>query len=300
MSLPAEGPGRRPFFKYVSAETALLILGNRTVRYSSPLTFNDPFDVQSGLHLDFDLSQLADKFIDRIRELAASPTKPPVDPDDDWGKIVLLAHHYYPTRGFPRELWEDQIRPSLDPMIQEIDSAQRGYQATWRTMLPGLRVFCVTEEWDNLLMWAHYAKDHKGAVIELWSLPEDDNALSVASSIKYCTSPPPFFTEAEWIDDLTGIKKLDTSALYYRYVYAKSDHWAYEREWRVWYPQQDSGLFIDVPVRPNELKGLYLGCNADSSFIEEAKRLMSTHFPEARVAKACKKEGAYGLELQDL
>jgi len=33
---------RRFFYKYVTAETALTILQNQTLKYSSPVLFNDP------------------------------------------------------------------------------------------------------------------------------------------------------------------------------------------------------------------------------------------------------------------
>ena len=46
------------FFKYAKADAALSILRTATIRYSSPLIFNDPFDNLSGLHFDFDLAEL--------------------------------------------------------------------------------------------------------------------------------------------------------------------------------------------------------------------------------------------------
>lgn len=98
-------PGKRAFYKYTSPQTALAILQSGKVRYSSPLTFNDPFDIQSGLHFDFDLETLHEKIIDRIGELAAAPEEPIVDSSNPWGKIVLEARRYYPTHGFPRDRW---------------------------------------------------------------------------------------------------------------------------------------------------------------------------------------------------
>jgi hypothetical protein len=100
-----EASGKRPFYKYASPETALAILKSGKVRYSSPRTFNDPFDIQSGLHFDFDISTLHGKVIDRIEELAASSSTPIVNPEDAWGKLVLEARKHYPTHGFPRERW---------------------------------------------------------------------------------------------------------------------------------------------------------------------------------------------------
>lgn len=69
-------PEKRAFYKYASPETALAVLKSRTFRYSSPLLFNDPFDVQAGLHFDFDIETLHKKFLDRIQEFSVAPIEP--------------------------------------------------------------------------------------------------------------------------------------------------------------------------------------------------------------------------------
>ena len=42
------------FFKYVNVDAAKIILESGKLRWSSPLMFNDPFDVQFDLHVEFD------------------------------------------------------------------------------------------------------------------------------------------------------------------------------------------------------------------------------------------------------
>jgi hypothetical protein len=42
----------RSFFKYVSRETAKAVLSNNTLRWSSPILFNDPFDIQFDLRVE--------------------------------------------------------------------------------------------------------------------------------------------------------------------------------------------------------------------------------------------------------
>ena len=69
-------PGRRPFFKYVAAETALAILRNQSIRFSSPLLFNDPFDHQTCLHLGFDLEQFPNRLLEKIEYLVRHPQVP--------------------------------------------------------------------------------------------------------------------------------------------------------------------------------------------------------------------------------
>ena len=52
------------FFKYVTADTAKIVLESGARRWSSPLLFNDPFDVQFDLHVEYD----AKKLVSLIRE----------------------------------------------------------------------------------------------------------------------------------------------------------------------------------------------------------------------------------------
>lgn len=294
-------PSKRPFYKYASPETTLAVLKSRAFRYSSPLLFNDPFDVQSGLHFDFDIGTLHGKVLDRIQELAAAPTEPTLNRADNWGKIVLEARKYYPTHGFPRDRWEELTAEPFSWLVQQIKLTQRQYQQHWRDkLLPSMRVFCVSEERDNLLMWAHYGRDHKGVVFELWSLPEEDNALSVAQPVHYVDTPPPFFTESEWLDDMVAIKKFDQDELYQRYASSKSQQWSYEREWRVWYPLASEGLLDDVDIRPSEFTSLYFGCRAASEFIDEVLTLLRSIFPDVRCFRALKKEDAYALEYEEI
>ena len=298
----SDSPGKRAFYKYMSPDTTLAVLANRSVRYSSPLSFNDPFDVQSGLHFDFNIARLHERVIDRIHVLAADPSAPELDTDNVWGQLVLKAREFYPVHGFDRDRWIKITASAFSELIRVITDTQKQYQTHWQNnLLPGVRVFCVSEDRDNLLMWAHYGRDHTGAVVELWSLPQEDNLLSVARPVEYIQSPVPFFTETQWIEDLTGGKQLDFKALYRRYAYMKSDHWSYEREWRVWYPYSKSTEPHDtVSLRQSEVVALYFGCRASADFIRRALELQRTSFPGAKAFKARKLESAYAVEYTEI
>lgn len=292
----------RSFFKYASPKTALAILQSKAVRYNSPLKFNDPFDLQSGLHFDFNLSTLHAKILNRLKELAIATEEPAVDAQDPWGKLVLLVREKYPTYGFPLERWEQMSSPLFNRLAQYFRITQQKYKEHWQALLPNIRVFCVSEERDNLLMWAHYAKDHTGVVFEFRSLPEEDNPLSVAQPVVYVDHPVPFFTEGEWIDEILSIQRINWSELNQRYGYIKSTHWQYENEWRIWYsqtPGADSGHF-DCPIRPSEFAAVYIGCQAEPKFASDVIALTHEAFPTTRIYRARKSEAAYTLEYDEI
>ena len=293
--------GCRPFYKYVTSTTAIDMLESGQARYSTPLLFNDPFDTQSGLHFDFDTATLHDAVVDRIVELASSSTEPEVDKNDVWGKVVLEVRRNYKKTGFNKERWMQLTHQSFAALLETIHKTRNDYERHWQEVqLPQMRVFCVSEDKDNLLMWAHYAQDHKGAVFELWSLPDEDNHLSVATPVDYSDDPIPFFTKKEWVDDLVGLKRLDITSLYKRYACTKSKNWAYEREWRVWYPLSKTDKYDFSPIRQSELKAVYLGCQAEASFKSDILRLIANRYPETRVFQAKKKINAYALKYTDV
>jgi len=137
--------------------------------------------------------------------------------------------------------------------------------------------------------------------LSIGHLPDEDNPLSVARPVRYAKRPPPFFTEEEWLDNLVGRSKLDFQSLYRNYAYVKSDHWAYEREWRVWYPLADAATEYDtMPIRASELKAIYLGCRMQSSTKSEVLRLLSKSFPCARAFQAHKVDSAYELAYTEI
>ena len=83
---PYRSPNRchdkRFFYKYVSAAVAKTILATRRLRWSSPLLFNDPFDVTQELRLNFDEAELRAAFAEELAVLideadfTAAPTHP--------------------------------------------------------------------------------------------------------------------------------------------------------------------------------------------------------------------------------
>jgi hypothetical protein len=290
-------PGRRALFKYASPETTLAILQNRSFRYSSPLTFNDPFDVQTELQVGFDTSLLVERLTERMEYLARNKAVR-VRTDTPWGQVIEVARKKYAAHGFPREKWRQTLENTLPLLVDAIHLARSRYRDAWREMLPTLRVFCVSEEPSNLLMWSHYGKDHTGAVFELWSLPDEDNPLSVASPVDYAAAPPPFFTLDDWIDDLTGVRDLDHTELFQVYARTKSEHWAYEKEWRVWWPSKDAGHHTYLPIRKSEFVSLTLGCRAEKDFEDAVRGLLKDGFPDAKLFRARKTVDRFGLEVE--
>ena len=300
MAVPYPEHTKERFFKYTSASTALKILETSAVRYSSPLLFNDPFDVQSGLHFEFKIESLPDKIFQRIEQLVASDTKPVLQEGNPWGEAITIMWEKKSTHGFPREHIWNLVRPLFAWLKDQIVLFQSQHQqGWWNDFLPRLRVFSVAEENDNLLMWSHYGDYHTGVVFSFRVLPHEDNPLCVARPVVYRNAPPSFFTEQQWLDDIVGVRQLDPTQLYYQYAYVKSEVWAYEREWRVWdlLPQPLPTLHSNYPLRDKEVEAVYFGCKIARESKDAIASLVSTKCPEAKLFQARKRPDEYRLEF---
>lgn len=300
MSYPNHSKTR--FFKYTSSPTAIKILETATVRYSSPLLFNDPFDIQSGLHFDFDIEAFPDKLLNHIKQLVESEHEPKLALHDPMGNIISLMREKKSMHGIPEQLTESVLRPLMVSLKDDLIKLQIDYQNGWRDFLPRLRVFSVAEENDNLLLWSHYGESHNGVVLEFLVLPEKDNPLCVAAPVIYSKDPPSLHTQEEWIDETFGICTLNHEELYFRYAYVKSDVWSYEKEWRVWNlkDEADDTLFSDYPLIQKEIGSIYLGCRIKQKHKLSMISLISQNYPWVKIYQAKKADARFKLEFDQL
>lgn len=146
-------------------------------------------------------------------------------------------------------------------------------------------------------MWAHYAKNHTGFVYEFWSLPEEDNALSVAQPVEYLEAPPSFLSKTAFIDDLLSIKRVDFNSLYRRYAYCKSAHWRYEQEWRVWHPLSQTQDHDYIKIRQSEFKAAYFGCRMNSDIREKIKLTLRQNFLAVQLFQTHCQPSSYELSF---
>ncbi|MFH1385090.1 MAG: DUF2971 domain-containing protein, partial [Candidatus Omnitrophota bacterium] len=135
-----------------------------------------------------------------------------------------------------------------------------------------------TESKSNLLMWSHYADEHRGVVL---GFDNNHHFFSDLKIVKYdSTIPNDFFRDID-LNDNDALLKL---------FYIKSDEWAYEQEHRIVKDLIDSDYYIDnadnevvrninnastkwkhfFVVPYNALLEVYLGCRMTAS---EKKRI---------------------------
>lgn len=270
------------FYKYTSVETAFLILRNRNFRYSSPILFNDPFDIQNELLFDFDKDLFPEMVFEEIERIILSKKSVKLNLEDEWGQAISLMKAKAEEHGYSREYVKSLTVPFIKVLTEVMEKTRSDYNKSWQDFLPRIRVFSVSEKKDNILMWAHYSNKHEGIVLKLRVLPELDNPLCAASPVIYREKPPTFFSIKDWIDDIIGIREIDHMKLSWEYAYIKSNIWAYEQEWRVWdiLPQKEKKLYYYQRLYPEEIEAVYFGCRTSEQNRKEIMNLAREINPE--------------------
>jgi len=163
------------------------------------------------------------------------------------------------------------------------------------------RIFCVAEDHDNLLMWSHYSEMHKGVVIKFKCIPELDTVLCAAIPINYQVEMPIIASLQDWIKHITGQIRLDFNPIYKQNVYTKSQHWSYEKEWRVMLPKQsDDSLFEYVSIYPREIHSIYLGCRISEEDRKVILGLLEPKLKHVTVYQASKNETRFALDFMKI
>lgn len=247
------------FYKYMTAKVAKVVLATRRLRWSSPLLFNDPFDVTQEIRLNFDEHGLNAALTDRVASLMehgdlSTPVNHPV-----FGPLLRRAMLASPDvrRALAGKLRRGMVAPT--PGQAE---ALRELRDTWRAMVPTFRILYLSELNDVTPMWNNYADRYQGVVLQFFAVEEVDSAFLVARPVAYQDTPPSIADAKAWVSCMLGEGEKSYRDLITEYLYVKTRAWSYEKEWRIPAPGRrpdDSELYGDYGFHPRELTAIYFG-----------------------------------------
>jgi hypothetical protein len=284
------------FYKYMSAETASRTLDSLELRWSAPSTFNDPFDVQMDLRFDFDRATLGRRIVEEVDRVVFSDQEPT---GDDAHPVFLGLKECWRNRAqFDREDMRRQAEILCSALDNQQHTVRDEAQRIFRGFLDRVRVLCVSEVADNLLMWAHYAELHRGAVLRFRCLPDINSTVCWAWQVSYSTDLPTFADLNRWVRELSGQEKREPEAIARKYLLTKSVDWAYEKEWRVFGKQDgaDDG-YVYRSILPEELDAVYLGCRMGSEIQSEIARRLTGRLAHVKLYKARKSSTRFALDF---
>lgn len=228
-------------YKYVPDNEGLQkLLTERTLKFTHPADFNDPFD--------------------------CFPSTP---------RTKLSPIKYTNPRMYER-LGLNEMKGASK--VQEVHRIRKRLESRSRSgellmdLLKDASVLSLSKIPDSILMWSHYADYHKGAVVE-FKIPTNvwpkgrfyfDHQDLIALDVIYSSERPVFRHDGS---------KADASTILETLFLTKAEQWRYEQESRVIKHVGGAGIF---PYQPYLLNGLILGAkNTNGAFYTRLLKTVS-------------------------
>lgn len=166
------------------------------------------------------------------------------------------------------QMWRN-LRQTVNKEISSLKTAFERLKTT-------VGISCLSESSDSLLMWAHYANNHRGICVE-YELIEINTQLGF-------TPVPIIYSDQK--ARLTSINPdtidVDSTGMFIESLTSKSPEWSYEKEWRIirddaacgakW-DTENRGALLDM-IRP---KSVILGCMAKPEFEKSVREYCKEH-----------------------
>lgn len=253
-------PARLYKYMHGGNDGALRFLNSGMLRFTQPVEFNDPFEMQPFVRGLVDESTIENQFREQFDSVLDS-------------EIAKALSGLTPQQRalVDSVMSQDSLRhtvqrqsPQALGLVKQLErfSTPLVRRRIYDTVNENLGVLCLTEEPVSPLMWAHYADQHKGAVIEFDAKhlffnrrrgPNDD--LRHFRPVTYTQERPAvFLSESNAVD----------------FFYFKSPEWEYEHEWRLIVPLADCSernerMLPELPlclfrVPPECILSVLLGC----------------------------------------
>jgi hypothetical protein len=286
------------FYKYCSARTAELNIASGTIRWSSPLAFNDAFDIVRYFDFGWDLEDMRDEAISEyVRVLSSDVALIDVPQAHEMGRF----RRYH--EGCPPEVLRLIVAPFIDNDLKNAKLYLRMEGNKWKTFLHITRVFCVTTSPKNLLMWAHYADAFRGVVFEI----DPDRFLGEPSAsplrnfnpVRYVATSPLPMQKEELLRGWTCQAPFpDRAKADHDRILSKNLVWSYEDEWRAIrtdFPVVGEGLVTDHSFPAESLAGLYLGPFIDETVAARLRGLVAARYRACRVFQAAPVRRSYEI-----
>jgi hypothetical protein len=203
-------------FKYVKPKTGITILENKTLQWSIPDSFNDPFEFKSPFAYGFEWDEMTGVVLRELAKILTQPGEPNLVDENPVAPNIKERRKECKGKD-PNEVIE-LIRPRFLPLIEQFKEDAAHDEESWREWKKTYLVLCLSAVHNHILMWSHYTCSHQGAVFEFRPIVQLSDAALFGTStlfaqpVFYSLEVPVAATLEEYVRYLTGQKlKPDTS-----------------------------------------------------------------------------------------
>jgi len=164
--------------------------------------------------------------------------------------------------------------------IEEVNKLKL-FISSYLSFIQNVKTCCFSEQFNNVLMWSHYAEKHEGMVI------------SYNPSILFWGED--YFKKVEYSDKRVSISLTDSdsNAFVSKLITTKGKCWEYEKEWRlIKYNAQNINT---IRVNPQVIDCIYLGLRVSEEKCQEVKGIRDSQYPNAIIKRASMDKDSFNL-----
>ncbi len=242
-------------------------LRSDTIWMASPETYNDPYDswlmFPCGTLLTLLESNLVDKLVEATKLAGIISQQQIADAKKSPEPLKAVVEHVQRVKTPEAfQYWDEKARSYSNQLL--------GYAQNTVSQLTGFRkkekVCCFSANNDSLLMWSHYADQHKGFCIEyrIETLNSDHFFRKNLYPVLYSDE---FYDLRFFIEGLTsyaaGSHQQFRPMIPLLAMLHKFKGWAYEKEWRL--IQETDNIVPDRPQTTPTPSKIFLGARFDLS-----------------------------------
>ena len=294
-------------YKYVDAEGAKKIISNCSLRFTRPSEMNDPFDVRIHELIDTELERfLAENLTVHSNQFLQNPApylKSKGIESDATEEIInaLLALSDEEKSKLNSEL----VATDLSVLYPDLDGMKKRIAEETQFVISNLEnsgIFCATRNYSNLLMWAHYADQHRGLVLGFKPYLPKDSMLTLLEPVIYSEQRPAFYDpKLDWVldpNDEEATRRIIANVLK-RINFTKSIHWSYEEELRLVIPDEvnPGNVASALKYHPEELVEIYFGCRMQENIKNEISVLAQKLNPKVSIFQTHLAKYSYELQF---
>lgn len=225
---------------------------NFEIRFSQLSSFNDPFDGNPNITRILSLEEEQAIAIETLKKIN----------HNDILKSFIETHPQFENELTLNTI--DHMQSDLQNIALDL-IRKESHKTFHKQMDKALGALCLTETPDSPLMWAHYAQDHTGFVIELDGHNDFFHDIGSTKQVRRV-----IYIEKRPSGTLSDLNPIDL-------FFTKSIHWIHEKEWRMLerlsnaveiISKNDQSIYL-FNIPPDAIKSIIFGCRCNTSFIKE-------------------------------
>jgi len=286
-------------FKYCSIETAKQIITGLSLRWSAPIVFADPLELNHTTHFNLETESLLQATI----KLAASMVFASSTPNGDTPLINAIRRWREDERFAAPEEAEGVLRELLSKMVDQRMLVIEEFHRQWMDYNRKIRICSFSSRPDNMTAWDLFADGHRGVCLRFDCT--EQSSTRQPRQVEYSNNRPELIKLRDQVDAILFNIPQNQNFVFESLFSLKAPHRKQEQEWRCFRKTSHSDTgenpmnwVDDVPFDPTELSAACFGIETSEADKKSIIALMKEHLGVARSYQTNLAAGKYELEVQ--